>query len=391
MNRLYQNMATTIFEEMSGQARALGAINLGQGFPDTIGPSELLDAAARALLDGPNQYAPSQGLPVLRDAVAAHYRRFQSLDLGANNVLITSGATEAIAAALLAILSAGDEVIVFEPVYDAYRPLIERAGGRAVPITLTAPDWRLPIAAAAAAIGPHTRAILLNNPNNPAATVASRDELKALAALCCKHDLIAICDEVWEHVVFDGSEHVTMIGLPGMADRTVKIGSAGKIFGVTGWKVGFVIAADRLLGPIARAHQFLTFSTAPNLQTAVAFGLGFEQAFFDRGRTDLARSRDRLAGALAAAGFAVLPSRATYFLTVDLPASGIDGDHTDLARRMLHEAGVATIPLSAFYIGGTAPRGLVRFCFAKGDAVLDEAAARLARWRADQGAGGTTA
>ncbi|WP_298673620.1 aminotransferase [uncultured Sphingomonas sp.] len=384
MNPVYATMATTIFEEMSALARETGAINLGQGFPDSVGPTELLQAAAEAVLAGPNQYPPSSGLPILREAVAAHYRRFQSLDIGAQNVLVTSGATEAIAAALLAIVSAGDEVILFEPMYDAYRPLIERAGGVARAVTLQPPDWRLPIGDVAAAIGPRTRAIVLNNPNNPAARVFTREELQALAALCVAHDLIAICDEVWEHVIFDQAAHVPMIGLPGMAERAVKIGSAGKIFGLTGWKVGFVIASPGLLQPIARAHQFLTFTTPPCLQIAVAHGLGLDDDFFIHSRAALERSRDYLVALLTRAGFTTLPSQGTYFVTVDLNASGICGDGDALARRMVHEAGVASIPLSPFYISSLAPPGLVRLCFAKPDDVLAEAGGRLGKWLADQ-------
>ena len=384
MNPVYATMATTIFEEMSGLARETGAINLGQGFPDSPGPQELLRAAAEAVLAGPNQYPPSAGLPVLREAAADYYRRFQSLDLAARDVLVTSGATEAIAATLLAIVSDGDEVILLEPMYDAYRPLVQRAGGVARAVTMRPPDWRLPIDAIAAAIGPRTRAIVLNNPNNPIGRVFSRAELEALAELCVTHDLIAICDEVWEHLVFDGRAHVPMIALPGMAERAVKIGSAGKIFGLTGWKIGFIAAAPRLLQPITRAHQFLTFTTPPNLQIAVAHGLGLDDAFFARSRAAFQASRDYLGALLAEAGFTVLPGEGTYFLTVDLAASGVSGDDDTLARRILHEAGVASIPLSPFYMSDDTPAGLIRLCFAKPDAVLADAAARLGAWLAAQ-------
>ncbi|MGQ4274052.1 aminotransferase [Terrihabitans sp. B22-R8] len=381
LNPLYQAMRTTIFEEMSQLARAHGAINLGQGFPDGAGPLDLRQDAARAVLDGSNQYPPSMGLPELRAAVAHHYRAHQGLDVEDRDVLVTSGATEAIAAALLAVLSPGDEVILLEPMYDAYLPLVQRAGAQARFVTLHPPEWRLPIADIAAAIGPRTRAIVLNDPMNPAARVFERAELEALAALCAAHDLVAICDEVWEHVLFDGRPHHSLLGLPGMAERAVKIGSAGKIFALTGWKVGFVLAGPRLLGPIARAHQFLTFTTPPNLQSAVAFGLGKERAFFTQMRADLQRSRDRLTGALTGAGFAVLPSEATYFLCVDLAASGIVGRDGDVCRAWVEEAGVAAIPVSAFYASGNGTTNVVRLCFAKAAAVLDEAAERLGRWR----------
>ncbi|MFT3978572.1 MAG: aminotransferase [Sphingomonas bacterium] len=384
MNPVYATMATTIFEEMSALARETGAINLGQGFPDAIGPEELLRAAADAVLAGPNQYPPSAGLPVLREAAAGWYRRFQSLDFEAGDVLVTSGATEALAASLLAIVSPGDEVILFEPMYDAYRPLIERAGGVARAVTLRPPDWRMPIAEVAAAIGGRTRAIVLNNPNNPTGRLFSHAELAALAELCAAHDLIAICDEVWEHVVFGGAPHVPFIALPGMAERAVKIGSAGKIFGLTGWKVGFIVAAPRLLQPIAHAHQFLTFTTPPCLQIAVAHGLGLDDDFFTRSRAGLEHSRDRLATLLTAEGFTVLPGEGTYFLIVDLAASGVAGGDAALARRMVHEAGVASIPLSPFYMSEAAPPGLIRLCFAKPDEVLAEAAKRLGGWLARQ-------
>ena len=380
MNPVYAAMPQTIFEQVSALARERGAINLGQGFPDTVGPPELLRAAADAVLAGPNQYAPSTGLPALREAVAAFYKRFQALDFTAGDVLVTSGATEAIAAALLAIVSPGDEVIVFEPMYDAYAPLIARGGGVPVPVTLVPPAWELPIEEVARAIGPRTRAIVFNSPHNPTGRVFSREEMGRLAELCVAHDLIVVSDEVWEQVVFDGAAHVPLIGLPGMATRTVKIGSAGKIFGLTGWKIGFAIAAPALLQPIARAHQFLTFATPPNLQAAVAHGLGLEDAFFARSRAVLEQSRDRLVAGLAAEGVTALPSEGTYFLTVDLAAAGVGGGDVASARRMLCEAGVAGIPISPFYLTTRVPDGLVRLCFAKADEVLDDAAVRIGGW-----------
>jgi aspartate/methionine/tyrosine aminotransferase len=381
LNPLYASMPTTIFEEMSALARATGAINLGQGFPDGPGPADLLQAAADAVLTGSNQYPPSMGLPEIRRAVARHYQAHQALDIEADDVLITSGATEAIAAALLAVISPGDEVILFEPTYDAYLPLVLRAGGVARFVTLQPPDWRVAVEDVQAAIGPKTRAIVFNNPMNPTARAFDRTEVEALAALCVAHDLAAICDEVWEHVLFDGRRHQPLSAVEGMAERTIKIGSAGKIFALTGWKVGFVMARPSLLGPLARAHQFLTFSTPPNLQAAVAVGLGKSAETFDAMRADLQRSRDRLAGALTAGGFCVLPSEGTYFLCVDLAASGVAADDREICRRWVGEAGVAAIPLSAFYASGHRPGALVRLCFAKADAVLDEAAERLIQWR----------
>lgn len=381
MNPLFATMPTTIFEEMSGLARARGAINLGQGFPDGPGPADVLEAAAGALLTGSNQYPPSRGLPETRQAVANHYRLHQALEVTAQQVLITSGATEALAASLVAILSPGDEIILLEPMYDAYLPLVRQAGAVARLVTLRPPEWRLPPAEIEAAIGPRTRAIVLNNPLNPTGRVFDRIELEQLAALCVRHDLVAICDEVWEHIVFDGRRHVPLIGLPGMAGRTIKIGSAGKIFALTGWKVGFAVAARSLIEPVARAHQFLTFTTPPNLQAAVAYGLGKDVATFDAMREALQRSRDRLASALEGGGFVVQRGEGSYFFVLDLKASGLAGQDRDLCLRMVAEAGVAAIPLSAFYASGNAPEGLVRLCFAKRDPVLDDAAERLVDWR----------
>jgi aspartate/methionine/tyrosine aminotransferase len=381
LNPLYDSMPTTIFEEMSALARATGAINLGQGFPDGPGPADILQAAADAVLNRSNQYPPSMGLAETRLAVARHYQVHQGLDIAADEVLITSGATEAIAAALLAVISPGDEVILFEPMYDAYLPLVMRAGGVAKLVTLRPPAWRFDPEDVRAAIGPQTRAIVLNNPLNPTGRAFDESELGALAALCVSHDLVAICDEVWEHVLFDGRRHLPLFAFEGMADRTIKIGSAGKIFALTGWKVGFVLARPGRLGPVARAHQFLTFTTPPNLQTAVAFGLGKPAAAFDTMRADLQRSRDRLASALAAGGFAVLASEGTYFLCVDLTASDVRGEDHDICRRWVAEAGVAAIPLSPFYASGRGSGSFVRLCFAKADAVLDDAAERLIRWR----------
>ncbi|WP_404714245.1 aminotransferase [Sphingomonas sp. MMS24-J13] len=375
-NPIYAAMGTSIFEEMSHAARTTGAINLGQGFPDEDGPLDIRQAAADALLTRSNQYPPMLGLPELRQAVAAHYRRFHGLEAGPEHVLVTSGATEAIAASLLALISPGDEVLLIQPMYDAYRPLVERAGGVARFARLDPPGWRLTRAAIESAITPATRIVLLNNPLNPAARAFDREELETLARICIEHDLIAICDEVWEHVLFDGRAHIPLIALPGMADRTVKIGSAGKIFSMTGWKVGFVVAAPDLHAVIARAHQFLTFTTPPALQAAVAFGLAKDAAHFAAMRGRYQVSRDRLAGALAAGGYAVLPADGTYFLNVDLRASGIDEPDRMFCKRLVDEHKVASIPLSPFYAEQPVDH-LVRLCFAKSDETLDEAARRL--------------
>ncbi|MDQ0472551.1 aminotransferase [Labrys wisconsinensis] len=381
MNSVLADLPTTIFEVMSQLARETGAVNLGQGFPDDPGPPDVREKAAEAVLSGWNQYPPMMGLPDLRRAVAAHYRRFQDLDLDAEReVMVTSGATEALAGALMALIEPGDEVVLLQPMYDAYLPLVRRAGGVPRFVTLAPPDWRLSEAALAQAFSPRTRAVLFNNPLNPSASVFPDEDLALLARFCERHDAVAICDEVWEHVLFDGRRHRPLIGLPGMRERTVKIGSAGKIFSLTGWKVGFVMAAPALMRTLAKAHQFLTFTTPPNLQSAVAYGLGKDDAYFEGMRRELQRSRDHLAHGLADAGFAVLPSAGTYFLNVDLAASGFGEDDVAFCRRLVAENGVAAIPVSAFY-AEAAVRSVVRLCFAKRPETLDAALGRMTSLR----------
>ncbi|WP_375464599.1 aminotransferase [uncultured Methylobacterium sp.] len=386
MNPLYAGLPTTVFETMSGLARAHGAINLGQGFPDDPGPADLRARGARALVEGWNQYPPMMGLPALREAVAAHYAHHQGLALDPETeVMVTSGATEALAGALLALIEPGDEVVLFAPMYDAYLPLVRRAGGVPRIVTLRPPAFRLDAAALAEAFTPRTRVVLLNNPLNPSATLFCHDDLALLARFCCRHDVVAVCDEVWEHVVFDGARHVPLMGLPGMRGRTVKIGSAGKIFSLTGWKVGFVMADASLMRVLAKAHQFLTFTTPPNLQEAVAYGLGKDASTFEAMRTGYARSRDRLADGLTRLGFQVLPARATWFLNIDIAGLG-HADDAAFCDVLVREHRVAAIPVSAFYADAStdassadAPvRNLVRLCFAKADATLDAAIARMA-------------
>ena len=377
---VYRDMPTTIFEKMSARARETGAINLGQGFPDSQGPADVLRAAAEALLTKSNQYPPMAGLTELREAVAGHYARHQGLDLTAQEVIVTSGATEAIAASLLALIRPGDEVLVLAPLYDAYLPLIERAGGMARVLRLTPPDWRINREALEAATGEKTRFLLMNNPVNPTGIALRVEELALLADFCVARELIAICDEVWEHVTFDGITHKPLIGFPGMRERTVKIGSAGKIFSVTGWKVGWMCAAPGLARGLAKAHQFLTFTTPPNLQWAAAYGLGKDKAWFDKERAGFQRSRDRLAVGLREAGYVTLPSAATYFISIDLTASGVALDDVTFCNRLLDEAGVAAIPVSAFYAADPVTN-VVRLCFAKSDATLDAAIERMAGFR----------
>jgi len=377
---VYRDMPTTIFEKMSARARETGAINLGQGFPDAQGPEEILRAAADALLTRSNQYPPMAGIAELREAVAAHYARHQGLDLIAQEVIVTSGGTEAIAASLLALVRPGDEVLALAPLYDAYLPLIERAGGVARVLRLTPPDWRIGRDALEAAVTESTRFLLMNNPVNPTGIALRDEELALLAAFCVEHDLIAICDEVWEHVTFDGIAHKPLIGFPGMRDRTVKIGSAGKIFSLTGWKVGWMCAAPPIATLLAQAHQFVTFTTAPNLQWAVAEGLAKPEGWFADMRSGYQASRDRLAEGLRATGYVVNSSAATWFVTVDLAASGIAMDDVTFCERIIDEAGVAAIPISAFYPAEPVTH-LVRLCFSKADEVLDQAVTRLAAFR----------
>ena len=380
MNPILSALPTTVFEVMSQLAREIGAVNLGQGFPDDPGPLDVRRKAAEAVVDGWNQYPPMMGLPELREAAAKHYKHWQGLDLDpTTEIMVTSGATEAIAGALMALITPGDEVVLFEPMYDAYLPLVRRAGGIPKFVTLTPPHFGLTEEALAKAFSPKTKVVLFNNPLNPTATIFGKADLDLLADFCVRHDAIAICDEVWEHVVFDGHRHASVLGRPDMRERTVKISSAGKIFSLTGWKVGFVCAAPPLLKVLAKAHQFLTFTTPPNLQAAVAYGLGKDDGYYEGMRADFQRSRDRFAAGLRDLGFAVLPSAGTYFLNVDIAPLG-ESDDVDFCRRLVTENGVAAIPVSAFYAEG-AVRNVVRFCFAKRDATLDAALERLAARR----------
>jgi N-succinyldiaminopimelate aminotransferase len=377
-NAMLSGYGTTIFEAMSVLAREHTAVNLGQGFPDDRGPEVLRRAAAAYAIDGHNQYPPMMGTPGLRRAVAAHDRRFYGLDLDWDTeVLITSGATEALMDCFLGLLEAGDEVVVIEPAYDTYAPVIRRLGAIPRPVRLTPPAWTLPREELEAAFSPRTKLLVLNSPMNPTGKVFTRDELAFLASLLERHDALAVCDEVYEHLIFGGAQHVPLMTLPGMRDRTVRIGSAGKTFSLTGWKVGYVMASAALLRPITKAHQFVTFTTPPNLQHAVAAGLGLDDSYFAGLAAPLAKSRDRLAAGLAALGVPTLPCDGTYFLVLDI-AKWQRPDEDDLAfcKRLAVDAGVVLIPMSAFY-DAAPPRSLVRACFCKLDATIDEALRRL--------------
>ena len=378
MNPIYAALKPTIFATMSARAKAVGAINLGQGFPDDGAPADVIAVAADALTTGSNQYPPMWGIPDLREAIAAHYAEHQALDLSPEEVIVTAGATEALACAILAVVSPGDEVVMFQPLYDAYKPLVERAGGIARLVRLDPPHWRITAEALEAAGSARTRAVIVNSPLNPSGAMLSADERRLLAGFCIAHDAIAICDEVWEHLVFDGNIHVPLMTEPGMRDRTVKIGSAGKIFALTGWKVGWMCAAPPIAAVLAKAHQFLTFTTPPNLQAGVAYGLGKDRSYFNETRARNQRSRDRLVTGLTDHGYAVLPCPATWFVTVDLAASGIMMDDVAWCEWAIETIGVAGIPVSAFYDVDPVTN-VVRLCHAKTDATLDAALLRLER------------
>jgi N-succinyldiaminopimelate aminotransferase len=381
-NNLLSQTGTTIFTLMSALAVQHGAINLGQGFPDTEGPADIVQAAADALLDHRNQYPPLSGLPELRQAVAAANRRFYGLDIdGEGGVLVTSGATEAITACLMALINPGDEVVLIEPLYDTYLPVVRLLGGVAKLVRLAPPRWGLPYDAMAAAFSPRTKLLLLNSPMNPCGKVFSEVELSFIADLLEQYDAYAVCDEVYEHLVFPPAIHIPLMTLPGMFPRTLRIGSAGKTFSLTGWKVGYVSGPNALVEIAAKAHQILTFTTPPNLQRAVAFGLAKPDGYFTSLARDLASKRDLLGAGLANLGFTVLPADGSYFLTADFSPLGFDGTDIDFCRAITKHAGVAAIPVSAFYAADP-PLHYVRFAFCKQDAVLQEALARLAAYLA---------
>jgi N-succinyldiaminopimelate aminotransferase len=361
---------------MSALATETGAINLGQGFPDTDGPREVSEAAIAAIREGHNQYPPGPGTSDLRQAVAEHQRRFYGLDYDpAGEVLVTAGATEAIAAALLALCEVGDEVVTFEPYYDSYAASIAMAGATRRVVTLRPPDYRADLDALAAAITPKTRLLLVNSPHNPTGKVFSDDELAAIARLCVDHDLLAVTDEVYEHLVFAG-KHRPLATYPGMRERTVTISSGGKTFSFTGWKVGWACAPPPLLAAVRTAKQFLTYVNAAPFQPAIATGLRLGDDYFASLRTDLQTKRDRLCAGLAEAGFEVFPPAGTYFVTADVRPFGTS-DGMAFCRALPGRCGVVAVPNSVFYDDQEAGRHLIRFTFCKRLEVLDEAVSRL--------------
>ena len=373
-------LGTTIFAEMSALALATGSVNLGQGFPDTDGPIEIADAAVAAIRGGRNQYPPNPGIPELRAAIAGHQQRFygQSVDPD-NEIVVTTGATEAIAAALLGLVDPGDEVIALEPFYDSYAAGIAMAGGTRVGITLRAPDFRLDVARLRDAVTDRTRLILLNSPHNPTGTVLSRDELQAVADLAIERNVIVVTDEVYEHMAYD-VEHIPLATLPGMADRTLTISSAGKTFSFTGWKVGWAVGPADLVTAVRTAKQFLTFVSGAPFQPAIALGLGLPDSYFTGLRDSLRAKRDRLCHGLREVGFEVFEPAGTYFVTADVRPLGYD-DGVEFCRDLPQRCGVVAIPHQVFYDDIEAGKPLVRFAFCKRDEVLDDAIERLQKLR----------
>lgn len=375
-NPVFASLPTTIFTHMSALAVEHAAINLGQGFPDEDGPLAVREAAARALIDGPNQYPPMKGRVELRRAVAGHARRFYGLTFDPETqVLITSGATEALTASIMGLVGQGDEIVLIEPSYDCYRPIAQAVGAVVKSVKLSPPRWRLTEADLRAVIGPKTRAVLINTPLNPIGRVFDSEELETLARVVKETDAVVICDEVYEHLVFDGKHTPPLIALPGMAERCVRIGSAGKMFSLTGWKVGWVAGPAKLVDIVTKAHQFITFTTPTALQLGVAYGLE-QQIDFTLGLTkELQAKRDKLAQGIAGLGFDVLPCEGTYFLTASIKNLTNEPDRA-FCERLVKEAGVALIPLSVFFQDGK-PDHMVRFAFCKKHEVIAESVKRL--------------
>ena len=378
--RRLEGLGTTVFAEMSALALATGSVNLGQGFPDTDGPPEVAEAAIKAIRDGVNQYPPGPGAPDLRQAIAEHQQRFYGLAFDPDaEVVVTTGATEAIAAALLGLVDPGDEVIALEPFYDSYAACIAMAGGVRVPVTLRAPDFRLDLDRLRDAVTDRTRLILLNSPHNPTGTVLHEDELAAVAALALERDLVVITDEVYEHMTY-AVAHRPLATFPGMAERTLTISSGGKTFSFTGWKIGWACGPAALVRPVLMAKQYLTFVSGAPFQPAVAVGLRLPDAYFDGLRNTLRGKRDRLVAGLRAAGMTAYVPEGTYFVTADVRPLGYD-DGVTFCRDLPHRAGVVAIPHQVFYDDVDAGRPLVRFAFCKRDEVLDDAITRLASLR----------
>ncbi|MGN6781110.1 MAG: pyridoxal phosphate-dependent aminotransferase [Marmoricola sp.] len=376
--RRLDGVGSTIFAEMSALAARTGAINLGQGFPDTSGPASMLETAVEAVRAGRNQYPPGHGAPELVEAIRRHQQRHYRIELTPAQVVVTTGATEALAGALLGLVDPGDEVVVLEPFYDSYRAMIQFAGAVRRPVTLRAPDYRLDVTALHAAVTPRTRLILLNSPHNPTGTVLTAAELQAVADVAVQHDLVVVTDEVYEHLTFDDHAHIPLASLPGMADRTLTISSAGKTFSVTGWKVGWATGPAELVAAVEGAKNWLTFASAAPLQPAVAEALDAHDGFHEALRSDLAERRELLCAGLRAVGLAPRTPEGTYFALTDVRAWGHE-DATAFCHALAHEAGVVAIPAQVFYDDQDEGRHLVRWAFCKDRAVLEEGVDRLVR------------
>jgi aspartate/methionine/tyrosine aminotransferase len=372
---------TSIFTEMSALSNRAGAVNLSQGFPDFDGPKEIAETAAEAILKGPNQYVPSMGIEPLRTAVAAKMRRFYRVDVDSDReITVTSGASEGLAASLLGLLDPGDEVILLEPCYDLYPPVIARAGATPVFVSLEQPDFALNRGALASAFGPRTKAVVINNPQNPCGKVFSREELEFVGRLCQEHNALAIGDEVYEHLVYDNRAHVTLLDIPSLRDRAIVVSSTAKTFSMTGWKVGYVIAAPHLTEAIRMSHQFLTFCTAGAFQAAMAVGIGMDDSYYESLLESYRQKRELLCNGLSDLGFDVLRPEGTYYASVDIGSLEFEDDLA-FCRYLTEKVGVAAIPSSFFWDKRRGGRNLVRFCFCKKDGTLAMAIERLKRWK----------
>jgi aspartate/methionine/tyrosine aminotransferase len=379
--KAFRPFGTTIFTEMTALANEHKAINLSQGFPDFEGPKEVRAAAAEAIMRGPNQYVHSAGIPELRVAVADKIKRFYGCEVESESqVTVTAGASEGLAASLLGLVEPDDEVILLEPCYDLYPPIIARAGARAVYVPLKRPGFTIDRQALKGAFRPQTRAIVINNPLNPSGKVFTREELSLIGELCRRHDVIAIGDEVYEHLVYEGREHVTLLDIPELEDRAIVISSTAKTFSTTGWKVGYAVASPRLSEAVRMSHQFITFCTPGALQQAMAAAIGMDDSYYDQLLSSYASKRSRLCTALEEIGFEVLWPEGTYYASIDISGLGFEDDLA-FCRYLTTEVGVAAVPSSFFWLGRRAGKDLVRFCFCKKDETIDEAVQRLREWR----------
>ena len=371
---------TSIFTEMSVLANKHGAVNLSQGFPDFDGPEEVRAKAAEAIMRGPNQYALSYGIPALRNAVSEKMKRFYGVELDPDSeITVTSGSTEGLCSTLLGIVEPEDEVIILEPFYETYSPIVALARGRIRYISLMAPDFSLPREELARTFGPKTKAILINNPQNPCGKVFTREELEFIGDLCKKYDAFAIGDEVYEHLVYDGREHVTLLSIPTLRDRCFVVSSTAKTFSMTGWKIGYVMASPALTRAVRMSHQFIVFCGQSALQEAMAFAMVYPDSYYERLLADYTRRRATLLDTLQEIGFTTYVPEGTYYILVNIANLGL-GDDVEFCRMLTEKAGVAAIPCSVFWNNRRAGRDLVRFCFCKKEETLNEAGVRLRRW-----------